>query len=112
MIEVRDSTAEDFLLMKTGSLKSTKMLELNKILSELDSDSKKTVEILVGEFVDRTIYYMLWMFENSERFTIAEKENLLKGDLVEQSDGISGELFGDDGWFSKYSKNLLETEKR
>jgi hypothetical protein len=45
------------------------------------------------------------MFEQSTDFTICEKKSIdPEDDIVELSDGLSGELYSEDGWIEKYSK--------
>ena len=50
------------------------------------------------------MYNMLSLFEaHKEIELLYETEN-----IVEESDGFSGELYTEDGWIEKYSKKLYE----
>lgn len=50
------------------------------------------------------MHNMLFMLEEHE-----EIEMLYAGEnIVEESDGLSGELYTEDGWIEKYSKKMYE----
>ena len=107
--EVRDETAQDFLDIESGKMKSEIAMRMHNMLQQFDSNEKVMIKNLVGHMIDRTIHNCLWMFEKSMEFTITSKtdRNNPEEDIVGLSDGFAGELYSVDGWFEKFSKDLL-----
>lgn len=50
------------------------------------------------------MHNMLFMIEEHEEIELLYKEE----NIAEKSDGLSGELYTEDGWIEKYSKKLYE----
>ncbi|MEL6699348.1 MAG: hypothetical protein AAFP89_24135 [Bacteroidota bacterium] len=104
--QVRDYALDDYLQIKSGDMKSAPARELFRLIAGMRAEDKETLDRVVENIINRTVHHVLFMFEQSEDFTIVSKENISSSiDLVEQSDGLSGELYGETGWFSKYSQN-------
>ncbi|MDQ2180872.1 hypothetical protein [Marinifilum sp. D714] len=109
--EVRDLTTEEYISIKSGQMKSSEAQILFELISGLNSNQQSTLDSIVGEVIDRALHNTLRMFESSESMTVADKEKIeLSCDIVESSDGLSGELYGDNGWFVKYSNNYLKRD--
>jgi hypothetical protein len=109
MKEVRDNTSEEYLMIKEGRMRSEKAQRIFMMIESLDQESKVILDRVIGDILDRTLHNLLYMFEQSTNYTIVNKKEIdSEIDMVENSDGISGELYGDKGWFLKYSKNLLD----
>jgi hypothetical protein len=60
---------------------------------------------LVPEIVDAVLHHLLWTFEQNEHIRIAMD---LADEQVESlnaiSDGLPGELYSDEGWIARFSK--------
>lgn len=110
--EVRDSVVEDYKMIKSGQMKSKVAGELHKLISSFDDKEIEVLDQLTDEIIDRMLHKFLFLFEESKEFTIAIKNASSPNvDLVKESDGISGELFGKRGWISKFSKNQIINKK-
>jgi len=48
------------------------------------------------------------MFERSERFEIVDRESGDDRSLARTSDGFSGEIYTEDGWFARFSRFGLD----
>lgn len=97
---VRDRSIDKFDKICSGTLRSRRAIELNELLSSFDEQQKEIIKILVEECVDNTIFNFLFMFEEDE-----DKELLVSGvNANDISDGLSGELFTEDGWIARFSK--------
>ncbi len=98
---VRDRSIDKFDGIRSGSLRSQRAIELHKLLSSFDEQQKEIIKTLVIECVDNTIFNFLFMFEEDQ-----DKELFVSGiNANDISDGLSGELFTEDGWIAKFSKN-------
>lgn len=111
MEDVRDYAAEEYLKMKIGKMKSIPSKKVFEAIHSIDSKHHEKLDFIVGKMIDNVIHKVLFMFEQSESFTIADKEKVAEdNDLVEYSDGLCGELYSEDGWYYMYSKNFLKME--
>ena len=89
------------------------VVKLDQLISEKFKDFKpkqmESVKWLIPRIVDTTIHYFLWMFEQEENIDIAVT---LDGEYIERlqdiSDGLCGELYTEDGWISRFSKERYE----
>lgn len=102
---LRDASIEEYLSIKNGKMNSLDAQNIHKIYSSLDDKSRESTDIIVFNMIGRVLHNALWMLQQSSRFTITDK-NLVNpdDDLIELSDGISGELYTEHGWIHKYSK--------
>jgi hypothetical protein len=107
---LRDLSIEEYLAIKKGSLKSRDAQNIYKMFSSVNKEDQDKIDKIVFNVIDRVLHNALWMFEQSKDFTITDK-NLISPneDIVEESDGLSGELYREDGWIKKYSKFPLGT---
>lgn len=100
MTSVRDRSIDRFEKIQSGSLKAPKAIELHDLLSQFSIEQQSIIKKLIIESVDNTIFNFLFMFEENE-----DKKILVSDiNINEISDGLSGELFSDDGWISRFSK--------
>ena len=97
---VRDRSIERFEKIQLGQLRSKRAVELHGLFLLFDEAQKSAVKELVFESIDSAIFNFLFMFEENEgrRLMVADV------DVSAVSDGLSGELFTDDGWISRYSQ--------
>ena len=73
---------------------------VRSILKEIDKEQMASVVCLISEVVDQSIHNMLELVEEHPEVAL-----LFNGvELRKISDGLSGELYTDDGWVYKYSK--------
>lgn len=104
--QVRDRSIDKFDKTLHGTLRSPLALELNKNLSKFSSEEQELIRKLIVNSIDETVYNFLWMLEeNTDRFNLFYNND--KGsteNVVHASDGLSGEIFSEDGWIATYSK--------
>lgn len=106
--QVRDLSAEQYISIRDGKMKSVLTQELSDTFKDLDPQKMSEMDRLVANIIDRVIHNFLFLFEQSDDFTIAEKnDKKMERDIISDSDGITGELYGEDGWFVKFSRDLL-----
>ncbi len=103
--EVRDRSIDHFERMVDGRMKGLTAQEIREKISSFSESERDVLLWLIPKVVDECMFNMLEMFEENEEdvFLLYEGEN-----MVENSDGLSGELFGADGWIAKYSKKPFE----
>ena len=90
-----------------GKMKSEKSKILYKKINELDNDVKKIIKEIIMETIQQNTFHILNFFEQEESYIIGFNDGVKIVDLKELSDGIAGELYGDDGWIEKYGKGKI-----
>lgn len=104
MDRVRDNTTASVDQMLDGTMKGITAQKIQEKIKVFDKEQMETVEWLVVQVVDLCLHNMLWMVEQEEEITL-----LYQGaGLQEESDGLSGELYTEDGWIQKYSSGRYE----
>ena len=98
--EVRDGTIDSMNKMIDGTMKGTIAKLIRKKISILDKEQIEVLKWLIPEIVDFSLDSMLFMFEEHPGLQL-----VFQGvDLKEVSDGLSGELYTEDGWIQKFSE--------
>ena len=102
--EVRDRTIRIFDKRIEGLMNDKASQDLHKEIQSLNSSQQEIVNTIVYQVTDLCIHNILSMFEEHEEL------KLLFGNdnLIDMSDGLAGELYTDDGWIKKYSKQRTE----
>ena len=98
--EVRDGTIDSMNKMIDGTMKGTTAKLIRKKIAILNNEQIEILKWLIPEIVDFSLDSMLFMFEGHPDLQL-----VFQGvDLKEVSDGLSGELYTEDGWIQKFSK--------
>lgn len=102
--ETRDKTLEKLIDISKGKYNTVEAIYLRRLMSKnSETDIYKIVTILLDNYIQKILFF----YETSDDWAIVEKEKIEEIDiesLAEMSDGLSGELFTEDGWIAKYSK--------
>lgn len=102
--EIRDNTIETYEKIFDGSMKGVTAQNVRDKISVFDEQQKNIALWLLSKVVDQCIHNMLFMLEEYKEIEVLyDAEN-----IVEISDGLSGELYTEDGWIKKYSKKNFE----
>lgn len=97
--ETRDISIRNMDKMIDGTMKGdgTKVIQ-DKIINFTD-EQKEILKFIVSQTVDNVLDSFLFMVEQHEDIGLLY-DNI---NLNEESDGLSGELYTEDGWIEKYS---------
>ena len=101
---LHDEAIGFFEQLALGQWKAPALQPLQKALASLTPPQRE----IIRECVRRSLVAGLHRF----LFALGEAHDIDQGitvlvdgaDIAEQSDGLQGEIFGDDGWLAKYSK--------
>lgn len=113
MRRVRDEAITDWDMILDGRMKSANAERIRQMLAALDPDDLAVLHAVIPRVVDTTLHHLLWTLEQLKHVRIAvETEAGPVPDLARVSDGLPGEVFGDEGWVARFSKersySLLE----
>ena len=98
--DVRDKTIRSFNKIFSGEMKGTTaetIHDLTKNFSEVDQEKVQNIITIV---IDQCMHNMLFMAEEHEEIELKYNDD----NLVDESDGLAGELYTEDGWIEKYSE--------
>ena len=97
--EVRDITIDEINIIIDNNLNGEYLEEFYNVISYLFSEERNLIKNLVPRIVDTTLHYMLFMIEQHQEISL----NFENEELKDISDGLCGELYGNDGWIRKFS---------
>jgi hypothetical protein len=108
---VRDETIEYISRVLSGQMKDSLSKEIRE---KLTSDSNERIQDIfegcIG-IIDHVLHQFLWISEQESRVQIVFRdEKLSLVPLNSVSDGLSGEMYGLNGWIEKFSKFSIPDE--
>ncbi len=105
MKNVRDQAIFEFESTLSGKMKSVNARYLHSSLSDFDEKKIDILRKFVLTSIDDVIYQFLNLLEQNEtNLKLIISDRNIEKNVVSISDGLSGELFSEDGWIEKYSK--------
>ena len=103
--KVRDGTIQHWMMIADGRMKGERSLQLRERLCTMTDHDGGIAMALVPEVVDSVLHNLLTMLEQAEDLKIAiELGDQTVVNLREVSDGLSGELYSDEGWIARFSQ--------
>lgn len=103
---IRDQSIFEFEAILNGRMKSKSSIELSNEIKAFDENQINVLKKVVFNSIDSVIYNVLNMLEQNEenmKLLISQDGNDEKN-ILELSDGLSGELFTENGWIEKFSE--------
>lgn len=105
-LNLRDKMLHDLEMMLSGGWKAPELQELQTKLSGLTDAQKQTVRELCERIAAAGMHDLLFAISDSG----GAVRVLVDGqDVAKFSDGLHGEIFGDDGWITRFSKYSSES---
>lgn len=103
----RDQAIFIFESTLSGEMKSERSITLSNELKCFDENQIDILRKAIFMSIDEAIYNTLDMLEQNEESMklFISKEGNGERNVVKISDGLSGELFSEDGWIAKFSKH-------
>src|SRR5512138_1067219 len=104
MQRVRDEAISDWDMILDGRMKDEHSQRLRGEFARLDLQAQAFISTLVPQIVDTTLHHLLWTLEQVDTVRVAvETADEPVPDIKEVSDGLSGEVYGPDGWMARFS---------
>ena len=101
---LRDKMLNDLEMLLQGSWKAPGLQKLQRKLCQLDAAEKE----LLRELADRLVITGMhdFLFALQEQFDADGSIRVLVDgeDVAKISDGLHGEIFGEEGWITRFSK--------
>lgn len=103
--EVRDRTIRGVDLRLKGAMKDEESIKLAGLIKTMSKQDKTVISQIIPLTVDLCIHNLLCMLEDDKDINIS-----VNGiDVIEESDGLAGELYTEDGWILNYSTERKNT---
>ena len=99
MNETRDVTINSMNKKIDGTMQSASAKEIQEKIIDFTDEQKEILKFIVAQTVDTALDSFLFMLEQHEEISLLYDDV----NLNEESDGLSGELYTEDGWIEKYS---------
>ena len=107
---LRDKQIDYFKGLLEDKWKAEELKELQQKMKQFNQEERKILNELIENILTHSIHDFL--------FSIQENSDLDKGleilianeNVATLSDGLHGEIFGDEGWIQKFSKYKSESE--
>jgi hypothetical protein len=77
--------------------------ESKEISNSLTDKEKELIKRLVPKIVDTSLHHLLWTLEQNESLELTIYDGTKKENIAEISDGLTGELYTEDGWIYRFS---------
>ncbi len=107
--EVRDETISDWQMILSGQMKGDRARRIRAQVEHVSEDMSLTIERIVPEIVDSVLHHLLrWLEEDSDFKLSGEVAGQILVDLAEESDGLAGELYTDEGWIARFGRTTSE----
>lgn len=103
--EARDEAISAVDRLLAGDDRSDRGRRVGALLGDLTPSEVRSLRAVAVDAIDELLHQVLWMFERSEKYdVVARLETGEPVSLRDASDGLSGELYGPDGWIARFSR--------
>ena len=104
MEHFRDRSIDFFNLLAAGHWKAPALQELQSSLATLDAEQLGFVREAMIATIDTGLHDFLFRLQETTNFGNDVQVLALGENVVPLSDGLHGELFGEDGWRARFSR--------
>ena len=107
MESVRDRTISNWDMILNGKMKGLSAQHVREKIVDFDEEKIEVLKWIIPKIVDVGLHNFLVMIEDNN-INVEVVSNDKKGNIRELSDGLAGELYTEDGWISRFSKERYE----
>ena len=100
----RDRTLNTASEILQGKIKSPNHKIVGETLQNLTPEERKAVEDLAKLLFNEMFFEFEQFLNEHAEYKLVYSDGESEVDLLDLSDGLFGEMFGDDGWIEKYSE--------
>jgi len=108
MESVRDRTISNWDKILDGKMKGFSAQQVREKIEGFSEEQKEILKWMIPKIVDVGLHNFLAMVEECKNINVEVVSNGESGNIRELSDGLAGELYTEDGWISKFSKERYE----
>lgn len=102
---VRDQSISDWDKILDGKMKGRTAELIRDEISRVNPDLLPLLRDIIPRIVDTTLHHFLAEVEKDQTVKVLVSVNDTDSiDIREESDGLTGELYGNRGWIARFSK--------
>lgn len=102
--QVRDETISEWDMILNGKMKGVTAKEVKNRISSFNQEQLEVLKWIVPQIVDLNLHNLLFTIEESDELFVAIDDKEIK----EESDGLAGELYTEDGWIRRFSNERYD----
>jgi len=107
--QVRDRTITEWEKIIDGRMKGVTAKKVRDEINVANSEVSKILIRMVPRIVDTAIHNVLWSLEQEQSVNLfVEKDGEGPANIRDESDGLAGELYGENGWIARFSQKWHE----
>ncbi len=103
--KLRDKQIDMFQGLIKGTWRDKGSKELHVKLSKLTQDQKQVVADVLEETLECVMHDFLFAIQESDNLDTGLKVYMDNKNVAELSDGLHGEIFGEEGWIHRFSRH-------
>lgn len=108
---IRDKAIVDWDKMIDGKMGGVTGKAVKEKIQGFTPEQIDAIKWMIPAIIDTTLHHLLWTLEQEESINIAVKnEDEIVERLQDLSDGLPGELYTEDGWIARFSKERHEED--
>jgi hypothetical protein len=107
---VRDWSIEELIRVIHGNGKGPEQKKIGEFIKTLPTNSQEALIKLIPVAVDTTLHYFLWLIEENQNLDLVMRTTKGVNSIKNESDGLSGELYSNNGWIMRFSKQISNGE--
>lgn len=105
---VRDETITSWDMILNGKMKGITAQQVREKMSNFNDEQIEVLRWLIPKITDSSLHNLLVMFEQNDEIKIEVYDGQKNNDIKQISDGLEGELYTDDGWIKRFSKERYD----
>ncbi|WP_454054441.1 hypothetical protein [Clostridium sp. Marseille-Q7071] len=106
--EVRDETITSWNMMLRGKMRGITAQQIREKISVFNDEELEVLKWLIPKIIDSSLHNLLLMIEQNDAIKVEVDDGQKDNDIKEISDGLEGELYTEDGWISRFSKERYD----
>lgn len=104
MRKVRDEAVTDWKMIIDGRMKGELAEKIRLILRGFSEYERKLLLLIIPAVVDTVLHHFLWTAEQNSDLQVAIRMEDDFKRIHDLSEGLPGELYSDEGWIARFSK--------
>ncbi|WP_111684371.1 DUF6547 family protein [Winogradskyella tangerina] len=103
--KLRDKQIDKFQGLLQGKWRDKESKDLHAKLSKLSQEQKQVVADVLEEALEGAMHDFLFAIQESANLDTELKVYMDNKNVAELSDGLHGEIFGEEGWVHRFSRH-------
>ena len=108
MSDVRDETITSLDMMLNGKMKGITAQQVREKITGFSDEQLEVLIWLIPKITDTCLHNLLVMLEQNNELKVLLNDGNANTDIKQISDGLECELYTEDGWIRRFSKERYD----